>query len=54
MHFIAEKFGRPTMKKDLLDGDLESIAKALTGKRLPYAHLIWKNPKFRGKAEPLL
>ncbi len=45
-HFIAKKFRKPTMNKLVLDGDLESVAMALTGKRLPYTYLIWKNPRF--------
>ncbi len=53
-YFIANKFRKPSMKKDVLDGDLESIAKALTGRRLPYVYLVWKNPKFRDKPEPQL
>lgn len=36
----------------MLKGDLESIAKALTGKRLPYAYLIWKNARFKSKPDP--
>ncbi len=51
-HFIAEKFRKPSMEKDLVDGDLGSIAKALTGRRLPYVCLIWKSPKFRNKPQP--
>lgn len=54
MHLIAEKFRKPTMKKHLLDGNLETIAKALTGRRLPYMYLIWKNPNFYDKHEPVL
>ncbi len=52
-HFIAEKFRKPVMKKDLLHGNLESIAKALTGRRLPYVYLIWKNPKFKKSPDPM-
>ncbi len=48
-YFIAEKFRKPTMKKLVLNGELESIAKALTGRRLPYVYLIWKNTKFTNK-----
>ncbi len=48
-HFIAEKFRKPALKKDVFDGDLESIARALTGRRLPYVYLIWKNVKFTNK-----
>jgi hypothetical protein len=53
-HFLADKFRKPVLKETLLQGDLESIAKALTGKRLPYAYLIWKNKKFRSEPEPKL
>jgi hypothetical protein len=44
-HFVADKFRKPILKEALLQGDLESIAKALTGKRLPYAYMIWEEPK---------
>ena len=54
MHFIAEKFRKPTVKKHLVDGDLESIAKALTGRRLPYVYLIWKNQRFQDYPDPKL
>jgi len=37
--------------KETLD-DLE-LLKASTGKRLPYAYLIWKNPKFKNKPDPI-
>ncbi len=50
-YFIANKFRKPSMEKDVLDGDLESIAKALTGRRLPYVYLIWKNKRFKDKPE---
>lgn len=53
-HFIAEKFRKPSVKKSVLDGDLESIARALTGRRLPYVYLVWKNPRFHDKPEPQL
>ncbi len=53
MHFIAEKFRKPIMKKYVLDGELESIARALAGKRLSYVYLIWKNPKFKKSPDPM-
>ena len=52
-HFVADKFRKPVLKEALLQGD-ESIAKALTGRRLPYAYLIWKNPKFRDKPDIII
>jgi len=52
-HFVADKFRKPVLKEALLQYDLESIAKALTGKRLPYAYLIWKNPRFKNKPDPI-
>ena len=42
-HFVADKFRKPVLKEALLDGNLKSIAKALTGRRLPCVYLIWKN-----------
>ena len=55
-HFIAEKFRTPAVKNAVVDGDLESIAKALTGRRLPYSYLIWKNskPQFKKYPEPTM
>ena len=53
-HFVADKFRNPVLNNTLLQGDLESIAKALTGERLPYAYLIWKNPKFKNKSNPTI
>jgi len=53
-HFVADKFRKPILRNALLQGDLESIAKALTGKRLPYTYLIWKNPKFTPKPDPVI
>ncbi len=54
VNLLVAKFRKPSMEKDILDGDPESIAKALTGRRLPYVYLIWKNPKFYDKHEPVL
>ena len=56
MRFVAEKFRKPTVKKDVLDENLVSIAKALTGRRLPYVYLIWKNPnpQFKKYLEPTM
>jgi hypothetical protein len=50
---FADKFRKPVLRETLLQGDLESIAKALTGKRLPYVYLIWKNSKFKNLPDPI-
>ena len=47
-YFIAEKFRKPVMNS-VIERNRESIAKALTARRLPYVYLIWKDPRFRDK-----
>jgi hypothetical protein len=51
-HFYSEKFKHPRALKDLLRGDIDALADALTNRKLPYVYLIWKNPRFRDKPEP--
>lgn len=55
-HFTAHAFRTPSLKNEMLQGNIiiEAIAKALAGKRLPYAYLVWKNlgSKYKKLPEP--
>ncbi len=51
-HFVANKFKNPRLRHALTKLDHESIAKALAGKRLDCAYLIWKNPSFKNEPDP--
>ncbi len=42
-YFAAKKFRSLDAMKSTLHGDRDSLAKALTKRRLPYVYLVWKN-----------
>ncbi len=43
-HFYSEKFKHPRSLKELMKGDIDALAEALTNRKLPCVYLIWQNP----------
>ncbi len=48
-HFYSEKFKHPRSLKELINGDIDALAEALTNRKLPCVYLIWKNPNIYQK-----